>query len=242
MEEIEAILDAAQELHMSEEKHKRKKIERMNMEELQPMMCAKSGGDYAVCMKCAGFKTCRPGQRAVVLRMQEKAHTAPQEPAAEPDEQEPVQTEEAPQEPQKRLPHGIEVANRIRREKMREMIRQVMAHEDPVDYLMRTSGYDIYYARQKIRYWMKHFPEEFEGYEMPGIDKEQTKKEPPEAWMFKRLTDKHDELIREKDRRMDKIRKLEDEISALEDEIHELDDQRAALIKVMRMYDEGGET
>lgn len=47
--------------------HADKTIEQMSMDELKRMMCPISGGNTEKCKTCAGFKTCRVGQR--VMRM-----------------------------------------------------------------------------------------------------------------------------------------------------------------------------
>lgn len=42
-------------------------IEQMDLGEVTRMMCPKSGGNINKCFECPGFRTCRPGQRAVRL-------------------------------------------------------------------------------------------------------------------------------------------------------------------------------
>lgn len=136
----------------------RQMIEKLDMEEIRPLMCAKSHCDPLICLDCAKISTCLPGQRAVVLADKataaQEARNAQEEASDIKDERQGAEQAEAPKRPVLRT-----------REQTREYAERAVASGDVREFL-RKDGYTQKGISNVIWRWRKLFPELME--EVPG--------------------------------------------------------------------------
>ena len=131
---------AIKKMRSTEAEERNKKIKDMDIEEVKKYLCMKNMQNPEKCPGCASLSTCNAGQRVMVL-MNEKENRSAHDRKAE---------------------AAKELAKR-RREKTEQYIKQVLAAEDPRQFLMQNEGLNYQKARKKLDNWRRNHPELFEG-------------------------------------------------------------------------------
>ena len=126
---------------MQSNEERNNKIEQMGLDELKQYLCMKNYQNPEKCKDCHGVKTCKAGQRAVLLL----------------NEREVQQMTESSGRKGKTS------------EQMREIARKkfivAAAQDDPIEYVMKMDGNNRNAAREKLKSWANKFPDITEQYD-----------------------------------------------------------------------------
>ena len=117
------------------------KIENMCMEELKRYLCMKNNQKPEKCLECAGLKSCKAGQRAVVLLNE-------------------IELDKISQTEDLKRNNG---SNRT--EIARKKFIQAINQPDMIKFLMETYGGSRNLARENLKHWARMFPDVAERYE-----------------------------------------------------------------------------
>lgn len=125
-----------------------KKIKDMDWEEVKRYLCMKHYQNPEKCPGCLSLDTCNAGQRVMELMAEREKRKA----------------EETKAEKAKKIGNTQKGWSRARSE---EYIRQVIAADDPREFLMREEGLTTQQARKKLENWRRNHPDLFVGVTWP---------------------------------------------------------------------------
>lgn len=130
---------------LNEERNK--KIKDMDMEEVKSYLCMKHNQNPDKCEGCLGLSTCTAGQRVMVLKAEQEKRKAEEQKAEE-------QKEAAPKKKRN--------YNTSRSERARAYVKQVLAAENPSEYLMQNEGITHKQVLKKLENWRGRYRDLFE--------------------------------------------------------------------------------
>lgn len=126
---------------MQSNEERNNKIEQMGLAELKQYLCMKNYQNPDKCKDCHGVKTCKAGQRAIVLLNE--------------------------REVQKLIEGGFRKgkSNEQVKEATKKRFMAAAVQEDPIKYVMETYGNNRNAAREKLKHWATVYPEIAEQYD-----------------------------------------------------------------------------
>lgn len=125
---------------MQSNEERNNKIEQMGLAELKPYLCMKNYQNPEKCKDCQGVKTCKAGQRAVLLLNEREVKQV--------------------------IDSGYKGKTmEQRREIARKKFVVAAAQDNPIEYVMKMDGNNRNAAREKLKHWAEMFPDIAEQYE-----------------------------------------------------------------------------